>query len=119
LVEYVDTMIKEGKIRPSSCTVGSPYLFVPKPNGRGFRLCIDYQHLNNYTKKDKTPLPILEELSAQVRGATPITKIDLKSGVYLIIMALGHEKYTAFRTKFGLYQYMVMPFGICNALATF
>jgi len=66
LVKYLNTMIKEGKIRPSSSTVGSPILFVPKPNGRGLRLCIDYRHLNDYTKKDKTPLPIMEELSARV-----------------------------------------------------
>jgi len=119
LVKYLDTMIKEGKIWPSSSTVGSSILFVPKPNGRGLRFCIDYRHLNDYTKKDKTPLPIMEELSARVRNATHNTKITLKSGFYLIRMALGHEKYTAFRTKFGLYEYLVMPFGLCNAPATF
>jgi len=64
LVKYLDTMIKEGKIRPSSGTVVSPILFVPKPNRHGLRHCIDYRHLNDYTKKDKTPLPIMEELSA-------------------------------------------------------
>jgi hypothetical protein len=107
LVKYLDTMSEEGKIRPSSSTIGSPILFVPKPNGRGVRLCINYRHLNDYTKKDKTPLPIMEELSACVKGATHITKINLKSGVYLIQMTLGHEKYTAFCTKFGLYEYSV------------
>jgi hypothetical protein len=61
----------------------------------------------------------MEELSARVKGAMHITNIDLKSGFYLIRMALGHEKYTAFRTKFGLYEYLVMPFGLCNAPATF
>jgi len=61
----------------------------------------------------------MEELSARVRGATHITQIDLKSGFHLIRMALGHEKFTAFLTKFGLCEYMVMPFGLCNALATF
>jgi len=94
-------------------------LFVPKPNGKGLRLCIDYRHRNDYTKKDKTPLPIMEELSSGVRGATHITKIDLKSGFHLVRMALGHDKYTAFRTKFGLYEYLAMPFGLCNAPATF
>jgi len=84
LVKYLDTMRKEGKIRPSSSTVGSPIVFVPKPNSRGLRLSIDYRHLNDYTKKDKTPLPIMEELSARVKGATDITKVDLKSGCYLI-----------------------------------
>jgi len=119
LVVYLDTMIKEGKIRPSSSMVGSPILFVPKLNGRGLRLCVDYRHLNDYTKKDRTPLPIMEEVSTRVRGATHITQIDLKSGFPLIRMTLGHEKFTAFRTKFGLYEYLVIPFGLCNAPATF
>jgi len=91
LVEYLDTMIKVGKIRPSSSTVGSPIFFVPQPNGCGLRLCIDYRHLNDYTKKDKTPLPVMEELSSRVQGATHITKVDVKSALYLIRMALGHE----------------------------
>jgi len=119
LVKYLDTMIKEGKIRPSSSTVGSHKSFIPKPNGWGLRLCIEYRPLNDYTKKDETPLPIMEELSARVKGATHITKVDLKSGFYLIRMALGHKKYTAFHTKFGLYEYLVMPFGLCNGPATF
>jgi len=119
LVKYLDTMIKEGKIRPSNSTVGSPISFVPKPKGRGLHLCMDYRHLNDYMKKDRTPLPIMEELSARVSGATHITQVDLKSGFYLIRMALGHEKYTAFPTKFGLYEYLVMPLGLCNAPARF
>jgi hypothetical protein len=119
LVKYLDTMIREGKIRPSSSTVESPIQFIPKPNGRGLRLCIDCRHLNDYTKKYKTPLPIMNELSARVKGADFITKVDLKSGFYLIRMALGHEKYTPFCTKFSLYEYLVMPFGWCNVPATF
>jgi hypothetical protein len=119
LIKYLDTMMKEGKIRPSSSTVGSPILVIPKPHGKGLRLCIDYRHVNDYTKKVKTPVPIMEELSSRVRGATHITKVNLKSGFYLIRMALGHEKYTAFCTKFGLDKYLVMPFGLCNAPATF
>jgi hypothetical protein len=101
LIKYLDTMIKEGKIQPSSSTFGSPILFVPKPNGRGLCLCIDYRHLNDYSKNNRTPLPIMDELSVQVRGATPITKVDIKSGFYLIRMALGQEKNTPLRTKFG------------------
>jgi hypothetical protein len=61
----------------------------------------------------------MEELSARVKGATHITKVDLKSGFYLMRMALGLEKYMAFRSKFGLYGYLVMPFGLYNAPATF
>jgi hypothetical protein len=61
----------------------------------------------------------MEELQSRLYGATHITKMDLKSGLHLIRMALAHEKLTAFPTKFCLYEYMVMPFGLCNAPATF
>jgi hypothetical protein len=118
LVQYLDTMIKEGKIRPSSSMVGSLILFVPKPNGRGLRFSVDYRHLNNYTKKDKTPLSMQEEHSVRVSGASHITRVDQKSGFHLPRMALGNEKYTPFRSKLELYEYLVMPFGLCNAPAT-
>jgi len=119
LIQYIDKMIKEGKFRPSLSSVGSPILFVPKPNGKGLRLCFDYRHLNQHTKKDKTPLPILSELQGRINGATHITRIDPKAGFHLLTMALEHERYTAFRTKFGFYEYMVMHFGLTNAPATF
>jgi hypothetical protein len=118
LVQYLEKMIREKKIRPSSSSVGSPILFVPKTNGKGLRLCVDYRHLNDHTKKDTTPFPIMDELSRQMRGCDFITKIDMKAGFHLMRMAMGHEKFTAFRTKFGLYEYMVMPFGLTNAPAT-
>jgi len=84
LVQYLDKMINEGKIRPSSSVVGSQILFVPKPNGQGLRLCVDYLYLNDYTKKDKTPLPIMEELQSRLQGANFIMKIDLESGFHLM-----------------------------------
>jgi hypothetical protein len=62
LVEYLENMIREKKIRPSSSSVGSRIHFVPKPNGKGLQLCVDYRHLNDHTKKDITPLPIMDEL---------------------------------------------------------
>jgi hypothetical protein len=99
--------------------VGSRILFVPKPNGKGLTLCVDYRHLNDHTKKDKTPLPIMNELSRKMRDFDFITKIDMKAGFHLLRMAMRHEKFTAFRTKFGLFEYMVMPFGWTNARATF
>jgi hypothetical protein len=112
-------MIKEGKIQPSSSTVGSPVLFVPKPNGQGLRLCVDYRHLNDYTKMDRTPLPTMKELQSRLNSAIHIANIDLKSEVHFMRMALWHEQFPAFHTIFGLYEYMVMPFGCCNALLTF
>ena len=81
--------------------------------------CVDYRHLNQHTKKDTTPFPIMFELQGRINGATHITQIDHKAGFYLLRMALGHEKYTAFRTKFRIYEYMVMTFGLTNAPSTF
>jgi len=118
LVRYLEKIIQEEKIRPSSSSVGSPILFVLKPNGKDLRLCVDYRHLNDHTQKDKTPLPIMDELSRNMRNCDFITKIEMEAGFHLMRMAMGHEKFTAFRTKFGLYEYMVMPFGLINAPAT-
>jgi hypothetical protein len=112
-------MIQEGKIRQSSSPVGSSILFLPKPSGKGLRLCIDYRHFNQHTVKDRTLLPIMDELKQHIHGANFITKIYFKAGFHLMRIALGHEKYTAFRTKFGLFEYTVMPFVLTNAPATF
>jgi hypothetical protein len=112
-------MIREGKVRPSSSPIESPILFVPKPDGKGLRLCLDYRHVNLNMVKDKTPLPIMQEFQDRLKGANYITKIDLKAGIHLIQMLLGYEKYTAFRTKFGFFVYTVMPFGLTNAPAPF
>jgi hypothetical protein len=76
-------MIKEGKIRPSSSMLGRPILLVPKPNGRGLQLCIDYRHLHNYITRDLTPFPIMEEHQSRLNGATHITNVDHKLGFYL------------------------------------
>jgi hypothetical protein len=119
LKEYIAKMIKEGKIRPSSSPAGSPVLFVPKPGGRGLRLCVDYRDLNKITIKDRTPLPIMDQLAEQVAGADWFTKLDLKAGYNLIRIRKGDEWKTAFRSPLGHYEYLVMPFGLCNAPATF
>ena len=118
-VEYLEKMIREKTIRPSSSSVGSSILFVPKPNGKRLRLCVDSKHPTDHTKQDKTPLPIMDELSRKFSKADFITKIDMKAAFHLITMVLGHEKFTAFPTRFGLYEYMVMPFELTNAPATF
>jgi len=102
LVEYLEKIIKVKKIRPSSSLVGSPILFVPNPSGKGLRLCVDYRHLNDHRKMDKTPLPIMDELSRKMRDCDFIMKIDMKGGFHLMRMAMGHENFTAFRTKLGL-----------------
>jgi len=96
LVQYLEKMIRQKKICPSSSSVGSPMLFIPKPSRKGLRLCVDYRHLNDHTKKDKTPLPIMEESSRKMRDCDYITKADIKAGFHLMHMAMGHEKFTAF-----------------------
>jgi hypothetical protein len=119
LRKYLDKMLAEGKIRVSDSAAGAPILFVPKPNGRGLRLCVDYRDLNKITVKDRTPLPLMDTLQELTRSARWFTKIDLKAGYNLIRIRKGDEWKTAFRTQFGHYEYLVMPFGLTNAPATF
>ena len=118
LREYLDRMIGQGKITPSKSPAGAPILFVPKKNGK-LRLCVDYRGLNNVTVKNKYPLPLMDPLREQVKGATIFTKFDLRDGYYLIRIKEGDEWKTAFRTQYGQFEYKVMPFGLCNAPATF
>jgi len=93
-------------------------LFVPKPDGR-LRLCVDYQQLNKLTILDKYPLPLMSELQDRVAGATIFMKLERKDGYHLIRIKKGDEWKTAFRTRYGQYEYKVMPFGLVNAPATF
>jgi len=78
-IQYMNRMIKEEEIRPSSSAVGRQILFIPKPNTRGFQLCVDYRHLNQHTQKDNTPLLIMSKLQGILNGAYCITIINLKS----------------------------------------
>ena len=112
-------MLRTGKIRRSTSPAGSPILFVPKPNGKGLRLCVDYRALNRITIPNRYPLPLMQELQDRVQGAKWFTKLDLKNGFNLIRMREGDEWKTAFRTRYGLYEFQVMPFGLTNAPSTF
>src|ERR1700738_3984975 len=112
-------MLKTGKIRPSKSPAGSPILFVLKPNGRGLRLYVDYRGLNKIIVLNRYPLPLMDELRDRVSGAKIFSKIDQKTGFNLIRIKKGDEWKTAFRTRYGLYEYLVMPFGLANAPATF
>ena len=118
LREYLDRMIAQGKIQPSKSPAGAPILFVPKPNGK-LRLCMDYRALNDVTIKNRCPLPLMNELRDRVAGAKIFTKLDLRDGYYLIRIMEGDEWKTAFRTRYGHFEYTVMPFGLANAPATF
>jgi len=112
-------MEKSGKIQRSTSPAGSPILFVPKPSGRGLRLCVDYRGLNAITIPNRYPLPLMQELQDRVQGAKWFTKLDLKNGFNLIRIREGDEWKTAFRTRYGLYQFQVMPSGLTNAPSTF
>ena len=84
-----------------------------------FRLCVDYRGLNKVTLKNRYPIPLMSELKEHLNRAKIFTKLDLKNSYYLIRIAKGDEPKTAFRTRFGLYKWKVMLFGLCNAPATF
>jgi len=119
LREWLKEMERTGKIRRSTSPAGSPILFVPKPQGRGLRLCVDYRALNRITIPKRYPLPLMQELQDRVQGAQWFTKMDLKNGFHLIRIREGDEWKTAFRTRYGLFEFQVMPFGLMNAPSTF
>jgi len=83
-VQYLDKIINDGKIHASSSAVGSPLLFVPKPNGQGLRLCVDYRHHNDHTMNSEILLPIMEALQRRLHKATHITTIYMKAGFHPI-----------------------------------
>ena len=118
LNKYLCKMLAEGKIVHSKSPGGAPMLFVPKPDGR-LRLGVNYRQLNKMTIRNKYPLPLMTELRERVAGATFFTKLDLKDGYHLIRIREGDEWKTAFRTRYGHYEYKLMPFGLVNASSTF
>ncbi|GBG63048.1 hypothetical protein CBR_g36532 [Chara braunii] len=110
-------IIKKGWIRPSVSPYGSPVLFVPKKGGT-LRMCIDYRGLNAITVKNVEPLPRIADLLDRVQGCRYFSKIDLKSGYHQIAIRPEDQHKTAFQTRYGLYEFVVMPFGLCNAPGT-
>lgn len=118
LREYLARESASGKIRRSDSPAGAPIIFVKKPDG-SLRICVDYRGLNKITIKDRYPLPLMNEMRDRLRKAKIFTKLDLKNGYNLLRIASGDEWKTAFRTRYGLYEYTVMPFGLCNAPSTF
>ena len=118
LKDYIKENLEKGFIRSSSSPAGAPILFVKKKDG-SLRLCVDYRGLNNVTIKNRYPLPLINELIDRLHKAKYFTKIDLRGAYNLVRIASGEEWKTAFRTRYGHYEYLVMPFGLSNAPASF
>ena len=118
LREYIDENLAKGFIRHSKSPAGAPILFVKKKDG-SLRMCVDYRGLNKITKKNRYPLPLISGLLDQLGQAKIYTKIDLRGAYNLVRIKEGDEWKTAFRTRYGHFEYNVMPFGLTNAPAIF
>ncbi|XP_019196080.1 PREDICTED: uncharacterized protein LOC109189913 [Ipomoea nil] len=118
LKTQLQDLLDKGYIHPSTSPWGAPVLFVKKKDG-SMRLCIDYRELNQVTVKNKYPLPRIDDLFDQLKGAGVFSKIDLRSGYHQIKVADQDISKTALRTRYGYYEYTVMPFGLTNAPVVF
>nr|GFC70681.1 putative reverse transcriptase domain-containing protein [Tanacetum cinerariifolium] len=110
LAKKLKELFNKGFVRPSSSPWGAPVLVVKKKDG-SFRMCIDYRELNKLTVKNRYPLPRIDDLFDQLQGSSVYSKIDLRSGYHQLGVREEDISKTAFRTRYGHYEFQVMPFG--------
>jgi len=118
LKKYLEENLNKSFISHSSSPAGAPVLFVKKSDG-SLRLCVEYRGLNEITVKNRYPLPLIQETLTRLSKAKWFTKLDLRGASNLVRIAEGEEWKTAFRTRYGHFEYNVMPFGLTNAPASF
>jgi hypothetical protein len=111
-------LLDKGFIRVSNSPAAAPVLFIKKPRG-GLRFCIDYKGLNRVIKKDRYPLPLIYETLRNINKAKWFTKLDVIAAFYKLRILEGDEWKTAFRTRYGLYKWIVTLFSLANTLNTF
>ena len=116
--EYVEDLLKKGKIRPSKSPYGAPLFFV-KEKDKKLRGVVDYKALNLITKKNNDPLPRSDEMFDLLGDAMVFSKIELKTGFHQVKVKLDYIEKTAFNTKYGQFEYLVMSMRLCNAPSTF
>eukprot|EP00922_Rhytidocystis_sp_ex-Travisia-forbesii_P070268 GHVS01104994.1.p1 GENE.GHVS01104994.1~~GHVS01104994.1.p1 ORF type:complete len:377 (+),score=8.18 GHVS01104994.1:430-1560(+) len=114
----VTDSLQSGKIQRSSSAYSTSVVLVRQPTGK-YRFCIDYRALNGITKKDRFPMPRMDDLRDQIKGAQIFSKIDIAKGYWNVRMAVEDREKTAFKTNDGLFEWTCMPFGLCNAPSTF